>query len=142
VESSHPTPEEIRRQMSTIRAQLGGEVDGIVSNAQELANWRHYVRAFPWGSLGVATALGYFAVPRTLQVMSPDKETLAQLAKENRLVVQHEPEVHRKPGIMATMFNLTGNMILRAGIAYLGQQAGKVFGEQAADETTQPMVKS
>ena len=63
------------------------------------------------------------------------KKRWRSLPKENRLVVQHEPEVREKPGVMATMFNLTGNMLLRAGIAYLGQQAGKVFGDQAAHES-------
>lgn len=134
MEARRPTAEDIRHQMNTIRSNLGGEVDGIVANAQQLTDWRHYVRSFPWASLGAAAALGFAAVPRKLQILSPDKETLAQLARENRLVVQQQTEVSQRPGVVASMFNLAGNMALRAGIAYLGQQAGKIFGEQAADE--------
>lgn len=136
MESPQRTPDDIQRQMSAIRTHLGGEVDGIVSNAQHLADWKHYVRAFPWASLGVAAAVGYFAVPRKLQIVSPDKETLAQLAKENRLVVEHSPKGTEKPGIVGSLVNLAGNMALRAGIAYAGQQAGKIFGHEAAEQTS------
>lgn len=132
--STHsPHPDEIRRQMDVVRANLGGEVNGLVSNAQQLIDWRHYVRAFPWGSLGVAAALGYFAVPRKLEITSPDQETLAKLAKNNRLVVEHRPKGEEKRGVLTSIANLTGNMLLRAGLAYAGQQLGKVVGAQAAE---------
>ena len=130
-------PDEIRRQMDTIRASLGGEVDGLVSNAQQLVDWRHYVRSFPWGSLGVAAALGYFAVPRRLEITSPDQETLGKLAKNNRLVVKHKPRGEEKRGLLMSVANLTGNMLLRAGLAYAGQQFGKIVGDQAAQESPQ-----
>ncbi|MCA9024327.1 MAG: hypothetical protein KDA86_03850 [Planctomycetaceae bacterium] len=126
------TPDEIRRQMDIIRANLGGEVDGLVSNAQQLVDWRHYVRAFPWGSLGVAAALGYFAVPRRLEITSPDADTLERLAKNNRLVVKHTPRGEEKRGLLMSVANLTGNMLLRAGLAYVGQQIGKIVGDHAA----------
>ena len=113
---------DLRRQMSTIRANLGGEVSGLISNAQQLTDWRHYVRSFPWGSLAVATAIGYFAVPRKLEISSPDPETLEKLAKDHRLVVQHTPKGEEKRGVMSSVANVAGNAILRAALAYAGQQ--------------------
>lgn len=127
----------IRREMDTIRANLGSDVDGLMSNAQQLTDWRHYVRQFPWPSLGAVLALGYFAVPRKLEIVSPDEKTLRKLAKHNRLVVEHQPRGEEKRGLLMSLANLTGNMLLRAGIAYVGQQAGKVFGEQAAEPVPQ-----
>lgn len=127
------TAEEIQARMAVIRAELRYEVQGIVGNAKQLVDWRHYVQAFPWGSLAVAASLGYFSVPRRLEIISPDKETLEQLAKDNRLVVKHQPKGEEKPGVVVSLANLAGNMLLRAGIAYVGQQAGKLFGEQAAE---------
>ncbi len=123
----------IRRQMDTIRANLGGDVEGLVSNAQQLVDWRHYVRTFPWGSLGVAAAIGYFAVPRKLEIVRPDEQTLRKLAKHNRLVIEHRPRGEANGGLVTSMANFASNLLLRAGIAYIGQQAGKVFGEQAAE---------
>lgn len=124
--------QEIQLRMGAIRAQLGDEVQGIVGNARQMVDWRHYVQAFPWGSLAVAASLGYFAVPRRLEIIRPDKETLEQLAKDNHLVVKHETKGEERPGVVVSLANLAGNMLLRAGIAYVGQQAGKLFGEQAA----------
>ena len=106
--SKPATPDEIRRQMNTIRSSLGGDVQGIVSNAQELTDWRHYVRTFPWGSLGVASLLGYFAVPQKTQVIRPDKETLAELAKENRLVVHSASDLRPKTGVVASLLASDG----------------------------------
>ncbi len=136
------TAYEIRQEMNRIRGNLPADVDGLMSNAQQLVNWRHYVRAFPWGSLGVAAALGFFAVPRRLEIQSPDAKTLEKLAKQNRLVIQHSPRGEEKQGVMVSMANLLGNMLLRAGIAYVGQQAGRVLGHQAAEADPQPITNS
>ncbi len=125
---------DIRREMDQIRASLGGDVHGLVTNAQRLIDWRHYVSAFPWASLGVAAAIGYFAVPRKLEIVSPDAETLQQLARDNRLVVEHKPQGHEKRSVMMSAANVVGNVVLRAGLAYFGQQVGKLFGEQAAND--------
>ncbi|MCA9077888.1 MAG: hypothetical protein KDA93_22865 [Planctomycetaceae bacterium] len=148
VQTTDATPDEqqsayaIRHEMDRIRGNLPADVDGLMSNAQQLVDWRHYVQTYPWASLGVATALGYFAVPRKLEIQSPDAETLEKLAKENRLVVQHSPKGEEKKGVMVSMANLMGNMLLRAGMAYVGQQIGRVLGDQAADVETQTVTNS
>lgn len=127
------TGDQICQEMAQIRGGLGEEVEGIVVNARQLANWRYYVRTFPWASLGAAGAIGYMLVPRRLEIISPDADTLAKLAKDNRLVVEHKPTAEEKPSATAAVAGLLGNILLRAALAYAGQQAGKIFGEQAAD---------
>lgn len=132
-----PEAIDIRREMHEIRLGLGGEVAGIVNNAQQMLNWKHYVRSHPWGSLAVSVALGYFAIPRRLETVQPDPDTLAELARDNRLVVEHKPVAHAKPGMMASLASFAGNMVLRTGLTYLRQQSGKMFGQQAAENTTE-----
>ncbi len=39
--------------------------------------------------------------------------------------------------ILETAVSLAGNTLLRAGIAFAGQQVGKVFGQQTTDPTPQ-----
>jgi hypothetical protein len=123
---------ELRQRMQEIRRKLGPEVDAVVDNALQLTNWKYYVRSFPWGSLGAVAALGYFAIPRKLETIRPDPETIKQLARENRLVIEHKPKAEQKPGLMESLFNLAGNVVLRAGLVYLGQQAGRFLGEHAS----------
>ncbi|QDU37175.1 hypothetical protein Mal4_14840 [Maioricimonas rarisocia] len=128
-----PSAYELRNRMEQIRTRLDGDVDGLVSHAQRLADWRYYLRAYPWASLAVVAAVGYFAVPRRVEINSPDAETLERLARKNRLVVKHAPKGEEKKSLAASMANMVGHMMLRAGVAYMGQQAGKVLGHQAAE---------
>jgi hypothetical protein len=119
--------------MEQLRGELNEEYGAIVRGARVLADWHYYVRTFPWACVGAAAALGFLAVPRRLEVMSPDAETLAQLAKTNRLVVKQKPEVHeRNGGMVGALLTLAANTALRAAIAYAGQQSGKLFGAKAA----------
>lgn len=116
---------DLRAQMQDIRHGLRPEVDEIVDNARTLVSWRHYVQCYPWASLGVAAAVGYLLVPQKLKISSPDAETLKQLARENRLVVENRPKSQAKPGLLATAVTLVGGALLRAGLTYAGQQAGR-----------------
>ncbi len=129
-----PTPDEIRRQMHSIRQQLPQEMDGIVVGARQLVDWKHYVRRFPWGSLAAAAAAGYLSVPRRVEVQRPDPETLAKLAKQQRLVVEPRSRVEEKPGLLESAVNFAGNMLLRAGMAYVGQRIGGIVGFEKGKE--------
>ena len=135
------TADEIRQQMAGVRKHLDHDVDEIIDGAGRMTDWRNYVASFPWAALGVVTALGFLVVPRKLEIVSPDAETLQKLARSNRLVVEHKPRSERKPGLVETAFQLTAHTLLRAGITYLGQQAGKYVGRQAADETSQGVLE-
>jgi hypothetical protein len=106
--------------MEHLRGELHHEYGAIVRGARVLADWQYYVRTFPWACVGAAAALGFLAVPRRLEVMSPDAETLAKLAKHNRLVVKQQPEAQAKSGLVGSLLTLAANAALRAVIAYTG----------------------
>lgn len=126
---------EIRQRMSAIRHDLEDDVDGIVRNAQELTDWKHYVRAFPWGSLATAVAAGYMVVPRRLEVISPDADEMSKLAKQDKIVVTNNPSSEAKPGLMVTAAQLAGTAVLRAAIGYATAKIGASVGHSAAEET-------
>jgi hypothetical protein len=56
--------DEIRRQMALIRHELHVDVQGVVETAEAVADWRHYIRRYPWVALGAAAVVGYLIVPR------------------------------------------------------------------------------
>jgi hypothetical protein len=116
---------DLRKQMQVIRQGLRPEVDEMVENARTLLTWQHYVKSYPWASMGVAAAVGFIAVPQKLKISSPDVETLKQLARENRLVVENKPKSQAKPGLIASALTLAGGAILRAALTYAGQHAGR-----------------
>jgi hypothetical protein len=133
VDNGQTSAEEIRAELRRTRGRLIVDATAVAGGARELADWRYYVRRYPWAALGVAGALGYLAIPRRLEIMSPDARTLEQLAKRNKLVVEARPPAAQKTSLMDTVLTMTGNVLLRAGTAYMGQQIGKLFGETAAD---------
>lgn len=131
------TAQEIRRRMAAVRREMDESVDEIVENARELVDWRYYVKTYPWATVAVAAAAGYMVVPRKLHVMRPDAATLAQLAKEHRLVVENETPEARSPGFIGSVVTMAGSLAMRAALAYVGQQMGKIVAQEAAEPTPQ-----
>lgn len=125
--------ETIRLEMANVRETLDDSVSEIVTNARNLADWRYYVKAAPWGAIGAAVAAGYFIVPRRIQIVQPDADEIAKLAKRHQIVVEHKARAEAKQGGPAQLvMTMLANAMLRAATAYVSQQAGKVFGEQTA----------
>lgn len=129
----------IRYRMQRVRRHLDENVDEIVANAQQMFNWRYYVRRHPWVSLGAALAAGFLIVPRPKVVTDRrvylDREAAETLARHNdRLVIEEEegasPSLFKSMGIMAA------NALVRAAISYVGQQVGKAGGHVAAEAET------
>jgi hypothetical protein len=125
-----PSADDIRRQMSRIRCDLHEDVRGIVENARVITDWKHYVRRYPWACMAGAVAVGYLVIPRRLEIMRPDPDTLAELAKTNRLIVNSQPQPQLRGGTVASMFTFLANTFVRAAIGYMGQQAGKILRTQ------------
>jgi len=70
---------EIQRRMAQIRRGLHDEVQQIVVNSKVMTDWRHYVRVYPWASVGAAVAVGYLMVPRRHPVPTLDRAAIASL---------------------------------------------------------------
>ena len=131
---------EICRQMNEVRCNLGDEVEEIVGSARQLADWRYYLRKYPWLCLAGAAALGYFVVPKRIEIISPSADALEELSRRNQLVVKSKPEAKPKNSLAAAALAFAANALIRAGIAYVGQNAGKLLGDTAAEgaEDAQP----
>jgi len=128
--------EAIRNQMASVRTTLDENVHELAENARNLTDWRYYVKAAPWGAVGAAAAIGYFIVPRRIQIVQPSADEIAKLAKRHQIVVEHKAKAEAKQGGPAQrVMTMRANAMLRAVTAYASQQAGKVFGQQAADKS-------
>ncbi|REK18799.1 MAG: hypothetical protein DWQ37_03050 [Planctomycetota bacterium] len=99
---------------------------------RRLANWRTYLHDYPWACVGAAVAVGYLAVPNRPQIVTPNPDDLAKLAKRNQLVVKQSPKGTTTQNFARTSATFLGNMLLRAAVAFIGQQVGRV-GVKAAD---------
>ena len=127
--NSHET-KAIRQRMEEVRCDLDEDVQGIVEGARDMRDWRSYVRTYPWICVGAALAVGYWIVPRRHMAMQPNAETIAELVKQSRLA--ETPLVTPLGKARGLLLRCVGNLVMQGVSAYVGQQAGKHFGPQAA----------
>jgi hypothetical protein len=128
--------EEIRRLMDVVRHRMTGEAANVASSAKRLTDWRFYLHEFTGPILASASLVGFLLVPKKQHPIA-DIDQLQRVAEKKGWIVDPSTiQAKRKPSLMESGMTLAGNMLLRAGIAFAGQQVGKVFGQQAADQTT------
>ena len=70
--------DEVRRQMALIRRELHEDVKEVVANANAAADWRTYLTAYPWATIGLAASLGYLIVPRKSKSTETDSSSGAE----------------------------------------------------------------
>jgi ElaB/YqjD/DUF883 family membrane-anchored ribosome-binding protein len=75
--------DEIRRRMAQIRHELHQDVKEVVEGAEEVTDWRRYVRLYPWAAVGATSAAGcivtYLIVPRRRPGADRDGERPAEV---------------------------------------------------------------
>ena len=125
--------EQIQKRMATVRSHLLDDADDVIDSARQMFEWRAYVRRYPWACMGLAAALGYFVVPNRVELISPDTDTLLQLAKKNKLAVKASPTPQKRAGIASSLFTLASNTAVRGAISYLGQKGGEFVTQRTED---------
>jgi hypothetical protein len=131
--------EAIQRQMRQVRRELGEDVQEIVDNARTLADWKHYVRTYPWACLGIALAAGYFVVPARAQVIRPDAKTLAAWAKDQKIVVEPVSQARPKPTLTSQLVGMAASALFQGGLGVLRQyMAGQLAAPPKAEQYTPP----
>jgi hypothetical protein len=131
--------EAIQTQMRQVRRELGEDVQEIVDNARILADWKHYVRTYPWVCMGVALAAGYFLVPSRPQVIRPDAKTLADWAKAQKLVVEPVSQARPKPTLAGQLMGMAASALFQGGVGVLRQYlSGQLANRATTEETFTP----
>ena len=123
--SENQQADAIRREMAAIRSDLHEDVHDLVETARQMSDWRYYVRRFPWMSVAAAAAVGFLVVPSRLEVTSPDPDSLAELARQKRLVVKPKAEAHPRRRRIAGRDPPGQRAACAARVAYVGRQAGR-----------------
>jgi hypothetical protein len=121
---------DIQRQMREVRAELREDVQELVVNAQDMADWTIYVRAYPWLCVGAALAAGFLVVPSRPVVVKPDAEGLIELAKRNKLVVKMEEQpqaTKRGGGLMSQLLTMALGVLMQGGLKVVSSQLDQVM---------------
>jgi hypothetical protein len=128
METPLPTADEIRRQMQITRQRVRAEVGEVVDSARQLTDWRFYPRQFPWLTLGAAVATGFAVVPRRIEKIAPDQETLRKLLKEHQVVIDPGGKKAKKAGILGAVLATAGSALARLAVNYATQELGRRLG--------------
>ncbi len=109
--------EQIRQEMRQVRSELRSDVDEIVAGARVLADWKHYVRRYPWICVGAAAAAGFFVVPWRPVVIKPSQQDLIELAKQHKLFVDAKPQPARQPGLLGSLAGMALGTVAQGAMA-------------------------
>jgi len=130
-------PEQLRREMRSIRRELGENVEELVVQAERLMDWRYYIERYPWVSVGAAAFLGYFLVPGRTVVLPADKQTIAKLVEQiPAMVKQPEP---KKSSLFGSLLTMGMGLVGRAAMGYATQQFQKMMAQQAPSRPNHPV---
>ena len=117
-------PDEIERQLAAVRSVLRRDVRDLVSEAQELVDWRHHFRAHPWLYCGGAAAVGFMLVPPLQRPLRVEALVVADGEGDKKFVVRQPaavvPEVE---GVLKTALKLAATVLVRESVGYLMQRA-------------------
>lgn len=132
-----PDVHALRKQSSKLRKHLERDVDGLRNQAQELMDWKHYVRKYPVATIGAAVVLGYLLVPRRSPIVhvadlipAPPTEPVHV---ESVAPAPPEPPPEQRPPAAPhhSMVAAVGEAILTSTLAFAGQRLLMHFMDRA-----------
>jgi hypothetical protein len=121
---------EIQRRMAQIRRELHENVRDAVEGAQSLTDWRSHVRQHPWLTLGAATALGYFIVPKRREQPAAAIVAVAPAAAPAPAEALKAAPKKKRWGIIGTAVGLLAPVAARAAQNYAIQYLEKWIAAQ------------
>lgn len=138
--------DDIRRQMAQIRRELHEDVQGVVAGAEAVADWRRYVRLYPWAAAGAAMGIGYLLAPRRRR-KSVAEEVASAMPEQVRAAVREakqgadapapadSPAVVKKEkraGLFGAIFGMVAPLAWKAAQNYAMTFAEQWIAQQAA----------
>ena len=128
--SAAETPEAIQHEMRQIRSEVRDDVEGIFDRAEQLADWRYYVRRYPWWCMAAAAAVGYLVVPKhpTVKV---DAAALAEALNRNGVTPDSAGPTRRTSWVQ-TGLGLAGSLLMRQAAGMAGRELSRFLDSRAA----------
>lgn len=129
----------LRRELTLDVQKLEQGVHSVGQSARELADWRFYVERFPFAAAAGAAVLGFLVIPKRPQVIVPDADTLAAMAKNNQVWVKtgRAKPVENERGMLGGLAALAMAAAGRFAVQWATQQVkATLAARQQATEST------
>ena len=108
--------EKLRIRMSRLRCSLHGEVDEIVDRANDLLDWKYYLKHYPIASVSTIAAVAYLLVPRRkfeTNNVKIDEEAIDRLLAAREL---NPPAPPPKPSLFSDLMGMATQMAFRTAL--------------------------
>jgi hypothetical protein len=130
--------DEVRQRMKQLRSALVGDMDQISESARAMADWRYYVRRFPWASTAALAVAGYLIVPRRGSDGNVNTSALPEQVKENKFTGDRGPQATRHSSLLNSVVALVGAAAMRVATAYVSERVSSALRPHHADEEDVP----
>jgi len=109
----------LQARMQRIRNRVDANAGELFEDAQRLLDWHHYLNRFPWASVGVAAAIGFWFAPRrkATRTVKLAESSIDELVRKEAL--QQPPAIPPSTGLVGTVASLATSALVRAASAYL-----------------------
>lgn len=114
----------VRRQMQEVRGHLDEDVGALLQDARLMIDWRRYVKGYPWIAVGTALVVGFLMVPRRREAVNLDAPALADLVRQNRVVLQINGKAAEKDGVADALISVALAAATRGATAWFSKQMG------------------
>jgi hypothetical protein len=121
MQQDSPETMALLRRMAEVRADLDDGAQEIAEGARDLGEWRHYVKTYPWLSMGVACVIGYVIVPRRRVGPEIAQQLIAEWIAQSR-VVTNPPSLSTR-GVLGAFRAIAGNLLWRSAISFVARRA-------------------
>ncbi|QDU80022.1 hypothetical protein Pla110_17440 [Polystyrenella longa] len=135
--------EQIQSAMQRIRCDLDDDFKQVRASASRLTDWQHYVKRYPWVTIGAASLIGCLVVPRRKEYAAHlDSDSLQRIIssissrpqRSSSPRDEHEEEVDNaeNSGYLKGMGTVVFGMVMRAAAnhvvnKYLGQSNSSIW---------------
>jgi hypothetical protein len=109
----------IRKRMETARGNMADDMGEVVRSIKQMSDWREYVRRYPWACLVAAVAVGYLVVPRRVDLVQADADTLVELASKNKGRIEIQTGSQKRGGIRGILLATAAKTAVREVFSYL-----------------------
>lgn len=131
---AEPNAAALLAEMRAVRERIEADAARVSVAADRATDWTTYVKAAPLACAAGAAVAGYLLVPA--RRAAPKPVPARRGSQRSPAATAGKPVRGRGPWMGA--MTVLGNVAVRAGTAYLSQQAGKAFGSAAAGAAAEP----
>jgi len=118
----------IPQHIQELRCDLDEDFHSSFENAQNMMNWRHYIRTYSWFFFNAAIVGGYLIIRRKDSLTHSNTSQCSQATEQNESLA---PPKSSPSGIATILRNsvlpLVSNLIMRSVTSDVGKKAGTFF---------------